>query len=167
MAHILGIDSSTKFVHAVCLDDNGDICSLLKSAGLIDGTRDSDYCALWLVKNFESLYNQQKCDDSVSLFIENPVYIQNVKTSFTIAAIVFGIKTLWFNKDVYFTGVDVRSWKKDVLGNGKADKAAIMAFAKTRWGDAITEQDFADAACIALYGLRRLGKQKGIKYDTV
>lgn len=150
MPHVIGVDCSTKAVHAVCLDANGDIYKKYK---ITTDKTDMDYKVLHLVAGFE-----QACEnEEVALFIENPVYIQNVKVSFAICSIVSGIKYLWFKKGRYFTGVDVRSWKKDVLGNGKAEKDAIMAFAKARWGKEITEQDFADAACIALYGLRRLG----------
>jgi Holliday junction resolvasome RuvABC endonuclease subunit len=52
--------------------------------------------------------------------------------------------------------VNVKSWKKRVVGNGNSDKAAVTAWleeahpvlAAMAGGD----QDLVDAACIALYG---------------
>ena len=155
--HILGIDCSTKAIHGVCLDENGDICKLYKI--LSGGSKDVDYNAMDMAADFESILENNGCKN-MSLFIENPVYIQNVKTTNAIGNIVFAIKHIFFRMDSYFQGVAVTSWKKDILANGKADKKVIMEFAKAKWGKQITEQDFADAACIALYGLRRLGKQK-------
>ena len=50
------------------------------------------------------------------------------------AAVVFGIKMLCYRKGIYFFGVDVRSWKKDVLANGKADKKAYNGVCKSKMG---------------------------------
>jgi Holliday junction resolvasome RuvABC endonuclease subunit len=54
--------------------------------------------------------------------------------------------------------IEVPSWKKEVLGNGRADKSQIMTWAKAKYGDIITSQDLADAAGIANYGWRRMVK---------
>tara|TARA_Y100000310_G_C20308095_1_gene634925 strand:- start:512 stop:685 length:174 start_codon:yes stop_codon:yes gene_type:complete len=51
--------------------------------------------------------------------------------------------------------VDNRHWKKIVLGKGNLNKKAIKDFAVVKWGDVFPEQDYADAACIALWNKRR------------
>ena len=48
------------------------------------------------------------------------------------------------------------SWKKVIVGSGNASKKDIMAFASDKWGDIFPEQDYADAACIALWAKRRI-----------
>ena len=50
--------------------------------------------------------------------------------------------------------MDNNTWKRQVLGRGNAKKSDIMKFAVDLWGDRFPEQDYADAACIALWGKR-------------
>ena len=47
-------------------------------------------------------------------------------------------------------------WKKQILGKGNVKKPDIKKFAIDKWGDVFPEQDYADAACIALWNKRRL-----------
>lgn len=53
-------------------------------------------------------------------------------------------------------GVNVSSWKKEVLGNGRAQKPAVKAHLKRAWpkidGLVGNDGDLADAAAINLYG---------------
>jgi Holliday junction resolvasome RuvABC endonuclease subunit len=59
-------------------------------------------------------------------------------------------------------GVNVSSWKKDVLGNGRAQKPAVSAHLKRAWpkvhGLVGSDGDLADAAAINLYGRSVLAK---------
>lgn len=59
--------------------------------------------------------------------------------------------------------VNVGTWKKEVLGNGRADKPAVMELVRHRWPDAAVatggDQDLADAAAIAMYGCAQLRLQ--------
>jgi Holliday junction resolvasome RuvABC endonuclease subunit len=50
--------------------------------------------------------------------------------------------------------VDNRAWKKVIIGKGNASKSEIMDFAISQWGGVFSEQDYADAACIALWRKR-------------
>jgi len=50
--------------------------------------------------------------------------------------------------------VDNRRWKKVIIGKGNASKSEIMDFSISQWGDQFPEQDYADAACIALWRRR-------------
>jgi Holliday junction resolvasome RuvABC endonuclease subunit len=50
--------------------------------------------------------------------------------------------------------VDNRKWKKVIIGKGNASKSEIMDFSISQWGDLFPEQDYADAACIALWRKR-------------
>ena len=53
-------------------------------------------------------------------------------------------------------GVNQSSWKKAVLGNGRAEKAQIKQHVKAMWpkiaGQIADDSDLADAAAINLYG---------------
>jgi Holliday junction resolvasome RuvABC endonuclease subunit len=63
--------------------------------------------------------------------------------------------------------VNVKSWKKQVVGNGNADKAAVAAWLETHQpvlaGLAAGDQDLVDAACIALYGRAVLERAERIR----
>ena len=45
--------------------------------------------------------------------------------------------------------------EKFVVGKGNASKLEIKQYAIDKWGDRFPEQDYADAACIALWNKRR------------
>lgn len=53
-------------------------------------------------------------------------------------------------------GANVSSWKKSVIGNGNADKAAVLAHVQRAWPKIVPrigiDGDLADAAAINLYG---------------
>jgi Holliday junction resolvasome RuvABC endonuclease subunit len=90
------------------------------------------------------------------LVVENPVYLTNPKASSGIAQVIGYVKSVGARYRVNFMGVDNMSWKKSVLANGHADKDMIMRFAVANWGEkVITNQDLADSACIALWGVLR------------
>ena len=55
-----------------------------------------------------------------------------------------------------FFNEELVKWKKDIIGKVNASKLEIKAFAEKHWGETFEEQDFADAACIALWNKRRL-----------
>jgi len=90
------------------------------------------------------------------VYIENAAYLQNIKTSFLIRTVVDAVRFACVINNVPSQTVEITSWKKDVLGNGRAEKNDIMQFAKAKYGDIIKNQDLADAACIATYGQRRI-----------
>ena len=67
-------------------------------------------------------------------------------------------------------GVNVSTWKKDIVGNGHAEKSDVLRAVKVRWpkieGLVGSDGDLADAAAINLYGqaiLDRAGGPGGIE----
>lgn len=86
------------------------------------------------------------------VFIELPIYIQNMQTTFKLSE-TYAMTLLLLN-ECYLEahGVQNTTWKKVILKNGGANKEVAMNFAKERWGsEVITSQDVADAACLALH----------------
>ena len=63
--------------------------------------------------------------------------------------------SLWWSVAISNT-----KWKKDIIGKGNASKLEIKAFAEKYWGETFEEQDFADAACIALWIKRKFESEK-------
>ena len=58
-------------------------------------------------------------------------------------------------QDINTSIIDNRSWKKEIVGKGNAKKEDIKKYAIDKWGEKFPEQDYADAACIALWNKRR------------
>ena len=93
------------------------------------------------------------------VYIENSPYLQNIKVTLQIHSVVDSVRFACVLNEIPFQTVEVTSWKKHVLGNGRADKSAIKQFAVAKWGEKlITSQDLADASCIATYGILRMEK---------
>ena len=86
--------------------------------------------------------------------VEAAIYIQNPRTTLSIAYVVGSVWSSLSSVEICTELVDNRRWKKDILGKGNAKKPDIKQFAVDKWGDVFKEQDFADAACIALWGKR-------------
>lgn len=90
------------------------------------------------------------------VYIENSPYLQNIKVTLAIHSVVDAVRYSCVLNKIPYQTIEVPSWKKDVLGNGRADKAQIMSWAKAKYGDLIVSQDIADAAGIANYGWKRM-----------
>ena len=78
------------------------------------------------------------------------------KTTIAIAHVVGAAWLALENIGIPAILIDNRRWKKVILGKGNASKTDIKDFAVDKWGDRFPEQDYADAACIALWNKRRL-----------
>ena len=87
--------------------------------------------------------------------MEAAIFIQNPKSTMEIASVVGGVLLACATNKIGCVSVDNRHWKKHVLGKGNSNKKDIKDFAVDKWGDIFVEQDWADAACIALWRKRR------------
>jgi len=147
----LGLDCSSLAIHGVLLDPEEQISSMYKW-----GSKK---------KNFEERFPEisvgffndlSKINITDKASIEAAIFIQNPKATIAIAHVVgFAWGTL-LQKGIDAIRVDNKQWKKGVLGKGNASKDDIRQFAVDKWGDVFPEQDYADAACIALWNKRRL-----------
>jgi len=152
----MGIDCSSKSIDLVVLDENR---NWVDSASFVSKSKDMHKRLVELGKQFWELMLallNLKCEYFV--VIENSIFIQNAKSSIGISQMVGSIKNMLGLLDVECIGVDNKTWKKNIVGSGSANKPKIMEFAKGRFNDNITSQDIADSACIALFGVMRLGE---------
>ena len=88
--------------------------------------------------------------------IEAAIFIQNPKTTIAIAHVVGAVWFALVQANINTVIVDNRQWKKSILDKGNASKIDIKNFAIEKWGDIFPEQDYADAACIALLNKRSI-----------
>ena len=152
--HVLGFDCSSKAVHMVQLDmSTGDIVRMEKWT---NPSRDMEQRFNLVMDDFEEWFNKWSAKkkflaaEYVSV-IENPIYVNNIKATVGITNVIAGVKRHLWKSGIDYWARDNRVWKKLVLGSGAANKEEIMNWAKSKWGDKFPEQDWADAACIAMY----------------
>ena len=153
--YFLGVDCATKRIDIVVLDRKK---NWVTSASLSTDEVDIDRRLVALYADLYDILATKIIKENNGDFfaaIENPIYIQNVKVTVSIAQTVAGVKIALGNLGVNFVGIDNRAWKKAVLGDGNSDKEKIKAFAITLWGDKIKSQDLADASLIALWASMR------------
>ena len=139
----MGIDTSTKALHVVLLNEDGSMHSQTKITNKL-----KDLDARFL-KMSDDLYNFASIIEVTASAIEAAIFIQNPMTTIKLSAVVACAKYALHRAGLSIVPVDNRSWKKTIVGKGNAKKSDIMIHAKKVWGDVFTEQDFADAACVA------------------
>jgi len=146
----LGLDCSTLAIHGVLLDKDEKILKFYKW-----GSKK---------KTFEERFSEILLDFSEDLsrievtkaLIEAAVYVQNhrvaIKLSYVVGAVWFALVKAGINTLV----IENSHWKRSVFSKGNASKKYIKDFAVDKWGDIFPEQDYADAACIALLNKRSI-----------
>ena len=106
-----------------------------------------------LIKNFsDELSTINRIDFAT---IEASIFAQNRSVVGTLASVVGAVWAILVLQGIPTVRVDNNTWKKDVVGKGNVKKDEIKRFAEEKWGDKFPEQDYADAACIALWNKRR------------
>lgn len=141
----MGIDCSSKGVHAILIDDGGRLVSRFKiNVTNVNFTERITE----IFDKFQTEISKIKVRKSA---IEKAIYIQNAKATIQIASVVTAIQLACHKQKISCYLVDNKTWKKDIIGKGNSSKQDIMQYAVDKWGDVFTEQDYADAACIALH----------------
>ena len=146
----LGLDCSSLAIHGATIDDNEDLIALYKW-----GSKQKSFETRFpeILKQFSKDVSTIKQVEFAS--IEAAIFIQNPKTTIAIANVVGAVWAFLLDQDINTSIIDNRSWKKEIIGKGNSSKDDIKKFAEEKWGDKFPEQDYADAACIALWNKRR------------
>jgi len=148
---VLGCDCSTKLIGCSMITDK-DIITATIYGGNKNDTNVRAEVMYQAIKEILDAWEPE------AVYIEQAVYLQNVKVTLTIDAVVNGVRYACIDKNIPYFIIDNKSWKKDVLGNGNSSKEDIAKFSKTKWGDKFKTQDEMDACCLAYFGYRRLNK---------
>ena len=146
----MGIDCSSKAVHAVLVDSTETVIAQGKWDSKI---KDFSLRILEIARKFEQDLSKIKVETEAA--VEAAIFIQNPKSTMEISGVVQGVRILCSQRDIYCHPVDNRHWKKYILGKGNANKQGIKEFTVDKWGDIFSEQDWCDAACVALWIKRR------------
>lgn len=121
---------------------------------------------------FHEAWDRFHMGPATVVYIEEPVVAgaRNIRSSLLIAQIcgvMMGVCASVGIKEVYL--VPVSSWKKEVVGNGAADKQRVHAWIDQNHPEIAAlcggDQDLYDAACVAIYGQRSLSRVDGIRSE--
>ena len=94
------------------------------------------------------------------VYIEEPIYIQNFKTTKAISETVGNCKSLCRIHKIAFETVPNKTWKKEIIGNGNCSKEDIKEFIIKKYPKMkYKEQDVYDSFGLALYGVKRNEKE--------
>ena len=141
----MGVDCSSKGIHAVIIDSG---CRLVNKFKIQYTTTDFSTRLTEIFDKFQTEISKINIRQTA---IEKAIYIQNAKATIQIASVVTAIQLACHKQSLPCYLVDNKTWKKDIIGNGNSSKKDIMEYAINKWGDIFTEQDYADASCIALH----------------
>ena len=148
----IGFDCSSKAIHGVLLDNDENLIHQQKWASTKKTYHER---FLEITTNFWDDNSRIKTILSKSrkalVAIEAAIYIQNPHTTLAIASVVGCVDFICHVSGFDTVLIANNKWKKDILGKGNVKKPDILKFAQDKWGDIFEEQDYADAACIALW----------------
>ena len=146
----LGLDCSSRAIHGVWLDKTEKILAMLKWR-----SSDLEFDTRFIEISLQFAKDLSKIKVMTEAAVESAIFIQNPKSTIEIASVVGGVRLACATNEVKCLSVDNRHWKKHILGKGNCNKKDIKEFAVDKWGELFVEQDWADAACIALWRKRR------------
>lgn len=151
---IAGVDCSSKSIAFVMIENNEiRLKKLIESSSKDPHTRVSE-----LFLSFREFMKELPIKPGI-VFIEQALFLQNVKTTLMIDATINAVRFVCIENNIPCSIIDNRSWKKSVIGNGKASKEDIAQFVNLKWPDfGSTSQDLMDAASIAMFGVLRYSK---------
>ena len=156
MEKYVGIDCSSKAVHVVVLDGKEQLIDKFKWESKL---KTADARFLHIV---DQIYeNLPILKDTKLVCVEDFIWARNnPHATRTITAVIYSTIYFLHHYDINCLTTKPQQWKKvldnkEVFKKGKA-KETIMNYVKSKWHhDDFDEQDYADAACVALYGLRQ------------
>ena len=138
---IVGVDYDTRSYHIAFWDG-----SLLYPVHIATGESDREL----MLSASRTAELCQKLNGH--MYVEMPIHIQNANTTIKLTKVFAFLYFACLSLNVPFDEIRIQTWKKETIGKGNSNKAAVLVFAKARWGEIIDNQHFADASCIALAG---------------
>ena len=152
----MGIDCSSKAIHSVWIDQDERLITQCKWGS--SKKKSEDRLLDFGVAFWDSLSKIKVILSDIAPIqaaVEAAIYIQNPKATIAIASVAGLARFACHVNGMECEFIDNTKWKRDILGKGNASKVEIKEFAVAKWGDKFPEQDYADAACIALWKKRR------------
>jgi Holliday junction resolvasome RuvABC endonuclease subunit len=156
---VIGVDPSTKAMHAVLTKDDSKPVMLVQQLNKVDKPMAAADTFTWM-HHVVTEYNQIGCE--VFVFIEIPVMGRaGAHAMLVIAQVVGAAAAAAHLAGAKVTLVNNQTWKKSSVGRGNCGKPEIRAWCKEAWPVAYAladgNQDLMDAAGINVHGRHVLG----------
>ena len=148
----MGLDTSSFAIHAVIINDKEEITEMYKW----ECDRKAEYTDRFpeLINNFK--IGLEDIDIKYAALEDAaPVMLGRSNNYTKLSRVVGAVWAFLIDSDIDSSFVPHGTWKKATVGKGNAKKEDIMKYATEKWGDKFPEQDYADAACLALWNKRR------------
>ena len=146
---IAGVDPDTyKIVVALSTAEGGFDFLIAQGKGRI-----AEHRFLPLIGQFRILVNDQRLRDVTWLYLERPPMGVNPRSTIDQAMVVGAVACILHERGIPFSLVDSGTWKRVLIGNGRADKPLVKAWSIANLGlpETLTQDEY-DSACIARYG---------------
>ena len=164
MSRVIGIDVSTQKIASIVLDNMvWREVEFVSKAKVWNERLDELQEQFWIF-----LRDIVSNDDHI--FIEDVPYVQNAQALIRLVHTVAMCRTIATFLILYFHYVNNLTWKKRVVGSGRASKEEIANKARVLYGEENTErlsQDSLDALLIATYGQITLNYENWKTYDSM
>lgn len=152
MEPIIGIDPSSKKLAFCVTSFNNQL--LLHKKSLPEGVLHATGAA------FEEAFLFFKTFPHAKVFMEAPLVGRNAYSTIVQAQVGGAVLAAASKAALDVELVNVSSWKKQVIGNGRAQKPDIAEWLKQNWTEAYNQasgdQDLLDAAAINRYGYQHV-----------
>lgn len=163
-ALIVAIDPSAAKLAAVISDVDGGRLVMQTKALPRDPAKRLMIAMIWAYQ----LVSEYSADYEVYVFLEKSIMYRGSRSTISLSemngAVVAGV--LWASPR-HFGFANNKTWKKQEIGNGNADKPMIKRHVKVHWRNAYDmsngDQDLCDAACINRYGAQIVRRQRKIR----
>ena len=158
--YFIGCDCAKYSVNIVVLDNQSHLIEYKEiiSKNKINSQRSKEIWKDLIDYFYFGIFGGERVKNNYNVIvgIESAIYLNNIKTTNDIQRTIVTTDLALSTDEQSCIEVDNRTWKKNVIGNGKASKEDIMQFCKTKWpGIFWVTQDMADAACIAFHMLKQ------------
>ena len=148
----VGVDCGKFWIYTATLSDNSDLTEVHGFGVANKNDIDRTHSLFVMLRDFFRGKNKEE----TVVAVEGPIYSGNVKTTTDIHRNIVLVELAASECGIPSFQYDNRTWKKHVIGSGKASKDDIAKFFDVRWKDSecfdsISCQDEKDSACIALH----------------
>lgn len=150
---VVGMDTATNRVH--CIGPRVGARKRIEQFVVKSSDSNPDVRRHALYKGVSQYFEELAgvCPGPFHIFCEEPLSLQNGKTTRLLGLTAGAIWAAHLPFDCYWYWVNVATWKREIVGNGNATKEQIQEWVRSRGWD-FAEEDWFDAFCI-----RELGKR--------
>jgi len=155
---VIGIDISTSKIAIATISQN--------DYSVIELTTKSRSWELRLKQLYPQFfeYVEENITSDDLVIIEDVPMVQNRAAVIRLTHVVAMCRVVFIHHGIDCFGVNVSTWKKDVIGDGRADKEKIKLMASKIFDKKVSRlsQDSVDALCIAKWGDLRVRKEETV-----